>query len=297
MGPALDDRDAAERRPGDLADHEPAVPGEPGQRRRAARRRGHDVDRGRLLPVPQRRAGRQPTRASSPSSTRRVPSTTRPRRSSLEPTRPRPSAARPCTLTANAERRLRRQARHVLRRRRAARHGRAAAVHGARSRSRRMRVCDARADASSSDSLGRPSAGQTHADGRLHRDVSRPVATAGTAGRSADAPAATLPRSRSGGAPCRVGPFAPGGLAPVDFFLGTRKVCTAPRAPYECQIRPTGADVGTQALRVVVTDRSASRRAQPHGRRSSASRSAALASRPTGSAHVQDQGLAGRRRR
>jgi hypothetical protein len=37
-------------------------------------------------------------------------------------------------------------------------------------------------------------------------------------------------------------------------FLGSRKVCTITVAPYSCEITPIGADVGTQALRVVLTD-------------------------------------------
>ncbi len=50
---------AGEPRPGDLADHQPARPGEPGQRRGHGRRDGFDepdLQRGRLLPVPQRAA-------------------------------------------------------------------------------------------------------------------------------------------------------------------------------------------------------------------------------------------------
>jgi hypothetical protein len=40
----------------------------------------------------------------------------------------------------------------------------------------------------------------------------------------------------------------------LDVYLGTRKVCTLTRAPFTCKVAPTGADVGRQSLRVVVTD-------------------------------------------
>ena len=49
-------------------------------------------------------------------------------------------------------------------------------------------------------------------------------------------------------------PSAPAGVARVDFFLGNRKVCTVASEPFACHIRPTGAEVGRQVLRVVVTD-------------------------------------------
>jgi hypothetical protein len=49
-------------------------------------------------------------------------------------------------------------------------------------------------------------------------------------------------------------PNAPAGLRHVDFFLGTRSVCSLRAAPFTCRIAPTGADVGLQSLRVVVTD-------------------------------------------
>jgi hypothetical protein len=47
---------------------------------------------------------------------------------------------------------------------------------------------------------------------------------------------------------------APAGLRQLEVFLGARKVCTITAAPFSCEITPTGADVGTQALRVVLTD-------------------------------------------
>jgi hypothetical protein len=64
----------------------------------------------------------------------------------------------------------------------------------------------------------------------------------------------TLPDLANGGTMVRVSPVAPGGIASVDFYLGARKICGRSGAPYECLVRPTGADVGSQALRVVVTD-------------------------------------------
>ena len=64
----------------------------------------------------------------------------------------------------------------------------------------------------------------------------------------------SLPNVGKNGALVRVSPVAPAGIGSVDFFLGSRKVCTRTAAPFECQITPTGADVGTQALRVVLTD-------------------------------------------
>jgi hypothetical protein len=40
----------------------------------------------------------------------------------------------------------------------------------------------------------------------------------------------------------------------VDFFLGTRMVCADTVAPYECDVRPRGREVGAQTLRAVVID-------------------------------------------
>lgn len=47
---------------------------------------------------------------------------------------------------------------------------------------------------------------------------------------------------------------APEGLGTVEFMLGNRVVCTLRAAPYRCFILPSGADVGSQSIRVVVTD-------------------------------------------
>ena len=46
----------------------------------------------------------------------------------------------------------------------------------------------------------------------------------------------------------------PAGIRQVDVFLGTRRMCTLTAAPFACKVRPRGADVGRQTLRVVVTD-------------------------------------------
>jgi hypothetical protein len=43
-------------------------------------------------------------------------------------------------------------------------------------------------------------------------------------------------------------------VAKVDFFLGNRLVCTVSAAPFTCKVLPDGSEVGTQALRAVVTD-------------------------------------------
>jgi hypothetical protein len=40
----------------------------------------------------------------------------------------------------------------------------------------------------------------------------------------------------------------------VEFFLGTRSVCTDTTDPYTCLITPQGDEVGVQTLRAVVTD-------------------------------------------
>ena len=49
-------------------------------------------------------------------------------------------------------------------------------------------------------------------------------------------------------------PSAEAGLKQVELFLGTRQICVRSAAPFECTITPTGADVGGQALRAIVTD-------------------------------------------
>jgi len=43
-------------------------------------------------------------------------------------------------------------------------------------------------------------------------------------------------------------------VAKVDFFLGNRLICTVTTAPFTCKVLADGSEVGTQALRAVVTD-------------------------------------------
>jgi hypothetical protein len=52
-----------------------------------------------------------------------------------------------------------------------------------------------------------------------------------------------------------VRPTAPRGVAHVDFFLGTRLVCRDSDSPYQCRIKPRSSEIGSQTVRVVVTDR------------------------------------------
>lgn len=49
-------------------------------------------------------------------------------------------------------------------------------------------------------------------------------------------------------------PLTPAGFVSAVVLLGDRTVCTVRAAPFHCTVRPTGADVGRQVLRVVVTD-------------------------------------------
>jgi hypothetical protein len=58
----------------------------------------------------------------------------------------------------------------------------------------------------------------------------------------------------SAGVLVNVTPLAKAGIRQLDVYLGTRKICTLTKAPYTCKVRPRGADVGRQSLRVVVTD-------------------------------------------
>jgi hypothetical protein len=52
-------------------------------------------------------------------------------------------------------------------------------------------------------------------------------------------------------------------VAKVEFFLGNELLCTDSTAPYTCKVVPTGAQVGKQSLRAVVTD-SAKQTASTH---------------------------------
>ena len=65
---------------------------------------------------------------------------------------------------------------------------------------------------------------------------------------------ASAPQALSRRTAVSLRPNAPAGVKRLELFLGARKVCTIAAAPYSCEIAPTGADVGTQALRAVLTD-------------------------------------------
>ena len=67
-----------------------------------------------------------------------------------------------------------------------------------------------------------------------------------------DNPPLTLP---SKGGAIALKPVASAGIKQVDVFLGQRKVCTITAAPFGCTVLPTGADVGMQVLRAVLTDK------------------------------------------
>jgi hypothetical protein len=44
------------------------------------------------------------------------------------------------------------------------------------------------------------------------------------------------------------------GIAHVEFYVNTRKLCTVAAAPYACVYHPTGGDVGRDVLRAVAVD-------------------------------------------
>ena len=66
-----------------------------------------------------------------------------------------------------------------------------------------------------------------------------------------NAPPSTIPQ---GGITVQAVPDAPEGVDNVEFFLGTRSVCTDTSDPYTCLVVPQGDEVGLQTLRAVVTD-------------------------------------------
>jgi len=51
-----------------------------------------------------------------------------------------------------------------------------------------------------------------------------------------------------------VSPESKQGVASVVFFLGDRQVCSDTTAPYSCEIKPRASEIGSQTVRVVVTD-------------------------------------------
>jgi Bacterial Ig domain len=102
--------------------------------------------------------------------------------------------------------------------------------------------------------LAEDSSGQTAASAQTI--TVNPADCAGTqpsppASIAFDNPPLTLP---SKGGAIALKPVAPAGIKQVDLFLGQRKVCTLTAAPFGCTVLPTGADVGIQVLRAVLTD-------------------------------------------
>ena len=72
---------------------------------------------------------------------------------------------------------------------------------------------------------------------------------------SFDDPPETIPQE---GVTVTALPDAPEGVQEVEFFLGTRSVCTDTAGPdYTCLVQANGDEVGIQALRAVVTDNAA----------------------------------------
>ena len=63
------------------------------------------------------------------------------------------------------------------------------------------------------------------------------------------------PSTLSGTTKIQFTPTAEAGVKTVELFLGARRICTLTAAPFgSCDVTATGADVGRQALRAVVTD-------------------------------------------
>lgn len=66
-----------------------------------------------------------------------------------------------------------------------------------------------------------------------------------------DSPPATIGQN---GATVNASVTAEAGAKSVAFLLGARTVCTDTAAPFSCEVLPNGSEVGSQALRAVVTD-------------------------------------------
>ena len=83
--------------------------------------------------------------------------------------------------------------------------------------------------------------------------------TVNCAGPPRTAPTVQLPENvrviRRDGETVTVNPIAEQGVDSVEFFLGTRRVCRDTEAPYSCLIKPYSSEIGSQTLRVVVTDK------------------------------------------
>lgn len=102
--------------------------------------------------------------------------------------------------------------------------------------------------ATATDSLGQSVASST--------PVTATCAT-GSSGSTPAAPSlsvAALRGTLSGSTRLTFTPTAPAGLRSVVVLLGSRKVCSVTAPPFSCTIVPTGADVGRQAVRVILTD-------------------------------------------
>ena len=63
------------------------------------------------------------------------------------------------------------------------------------------------------------------------------------------------PRSIAGKSRIVFAPNAPAGLKSATVVLGSRTLCTITAAPFTCDFTPRGTDVGGQALRIIVTDK------------------------------------------
>lgn len=123
------------------------------------------------------------------------------------------------------------------------------------------------------DFLGQTAAGALEVTGRCEPGpepgggggATPPAPSTDGGGATTQAPSAGRPAPTVAlvGPPARIGargrtltfdPKADAGVARIDVFLGTRLVCSVASEPWTCDLKPTGADVGRQTLRVVVTD-------------------------------------------
>ena len=126
-------------------------------------------------------------------------------------------------------------------------------------------LCDSRAlSAVASDYLG-----QTASD-TVEIDVVGPNQCLEPAAGPGDPPVPGAPSVKLANAPANIGQAGStvsanpqsdtargADIAKVDFFLGERLVCTATKAPFNCNVLPLGREAGTQALRAVITDTAA----------------------------------------
>ena len=213
---------------------------------------------------------RIPTNGAVPDPDARRSRSTTPRRPSRL-TRPgeRATAAPRSRSTADAERRLRHQARALRRRRHDARNRHAAALHARRSRSRPTPPATARRTLQRGrDGLARPddsrppTHGHRHLPPAAHADATRRPPRPRPRRRPPVLAAAEAPgrrrllarRSVARQVPRRVRRPAPAGLKSAAVVLGTACCARHGGAVHAATFSPTGADVGAQALRVVVTD-------------------------------------------